>query len=451
MTHASGSPNGTGPTGARANGGRPQELTAETRYRLLLEISHRTRGTLDLDRILDHLLDSLAEHVAFDAAGVFVLRQAVGTARNASLGDMIAGVTWRGFADRSPRSDPMLRDGKGIVGEVILCGKAIVADDVRCDPRYVVGRQGTRSEIAVPILREGRVIGALNLESDRLAAYGEHSLEVMRFYADAAAIAVEQALLHQELLAARHVEEQLRMGQEVQARLLSTVPPTLPGYDIAARCIPCSRVGGDYFDFIPLPDGRLTLAVADVAGHGIPAALLMSALRALVRTHVRFGASLVQLAKTLNRQVPESMAGAAFVTACIGTLSPDEGLFSYVNCGHTPPLLVRADGSVETLTAGGPLLGVMEDARFGAGRVALEPGDMLVLATDGIVEVHDRGDHWFDAARLSSLLPELRAFSPDRIIHEIVRAAQECSATTEFEDDVTLMVVKRNERPRGGS
>jgi serine phosphatase RsbU (regulator of sigma subunit) len=235
----------------------------------------------------------------------------------------------------------------------------------------------------------------------------------------------------------------MRIAQEVQARLLPATFPRIPGYDLAGSSIPCSRVGGDYFDFIPRPDGDLHLAVGDVAGHGIPAALLMSALRALVRTHVRFGASLVQLAKTLNRQVPESMAGAAFVTAFVGALSPETGTLSYVNCGHAPPLLVRANGMVESLEAGGPLLGVMEDARFEVGRVELAPGDVLALHTDGLVEVHDGSGRWHDTHRLSTLVSQLRSCRADDMVHRIVGAAREFAGAMDFEDDVTLVIVKR--------
>lgn len=430
-------------TRCAATGTGSQELTAETRYRLLLEIAQRIRGTLDLERILNLLLDNLSEHVAFDAAGIFVLRQAIAHSRVDSLGEMIAGVTWRGFAPRSARTDPLLRDGQGIVGQVIRTGTPIVAPDIRTDPHYVEGRPGTLSEIAVPILRDGAVIGALNLESDHLAAFDARSLEVLRFYAEATAIAVEKALLHEELLESRRLETQLRIAQEVQSRLLPASPPHLPGYALAGRSIPSSRVGGDYFDFIPRADGRLTVAVADVAGHGVPAALLMAALRVLTRTHVAFGASLVRLARTLNRQVPESMAGAAFVTGLIGTLSPDDGTFSYVNCGHNPPLLARADGTVERLETGGPLLGVIEDARFTAGRVVLEPGDTLLLHTDGIVEVRDGRGRWFDPGTLPALVARHRHRTPDELIGEIVGAVREYMGAVEFEDDVTLVVARR--------
>src|SRR5262245_66091970 len=122
-----GSPSGTA---------RRSELTAETRYRLLLEISHRTRGTLDLERILNLLLDSLAEHLSFDAAGIFVLRQAIARSRVASLGERIAGVTWRGFEPRSARNDPLLRGGRGIVGHVIENGEQGVGRDSQAGPYY---------------------------------------------------------------------------------------------------------------------------------------------------------------------------------------------------------------------------------------------------------------------------------------------------------------------------
>ena len=134
-------------------------LTSDTRYRLLLEVFHSTRGTLDLHETLDRLLDALQLLVPFDAAGIFVLREEVQPARSGALGEQIAGVSWRGFPPRSPLTDPMLREGKGIVGHVIRTGEVVCATDVRLDPRYIQGREATRSEVAVPIQLDGRTIG----------------------------------------------------------------------------------------------------------------------------------------------------------------------------------------------------------------------------------------------------------------------------------------------------
>jgi len=199
-------------------------LTPEARCRLLLDIFRTTRGTLDLRETLDRLLDGLRTLVPYDAGGIFVLREAFSRRPAGTLGHQIAGVSWRGFTPRSPNMDPMLREGKGLVGHVIHTGETVCAPDVRLDPRYIQGRAETRSEVAVPIQLDGRTIGALNLESDRLATFDLHCVEVLRFFAEAAAIAVEKAMLHQRLVEAGRIERELTTAQQVQERLLPSTP-----------------------------------------------------------------------------------------------------------------------------------------------------------------------------------------------------------------------------------
>ena len=148
---------------------------------------------------------------------------------------------------------------------------------MQLDPRYVVGRQRTRSEIAVPIIRNDRAIGALNLESDQLSAYDESDLEVLQFFADATAIAIEKAMLHRQILEKELIDKQLQLARDVQFQLFPGEPPRIPGYDIAGICIPSEEIGGDYFDFIKLPNRRLGITVADISGHGIAPALVMTA------------------------------------------------------------------------------------------------------------------------------------------------------------------------------
>src|SRR5262249_14968140 len=195
---------------------------------------HSTRGTLDLHETLDRLLDGVQLLVPYDAAGIFVLREEVSPARSGALGEQIAGVSWRGFPPRSPLTDPMLREGKGIVGHVIRSGEAVCAPDVRLAPWYIPGREATLSEVAVPIQLDGRTIGALNLESDRPAAFHAGDVEVLRFFAEATGIAVEKAMLHQRLIAAGDLERQFRTAQQVQERLLPATLPHAPGHGPAA-------------------------------------------------------------------------------------------------------------------------------------------------------------------------------------------------------------------------
>ncbi len=419
------------------------ELTLEQKYNLLSQISSEIRSTLDLNEILNRLLDMLARVIHYDAAGIFVLNQDLVHSRLQQPKELIASVVWRGFPERPPQTDPMLSTGEGIIGHVIKSGEFVVAPDVRQDPRYVVGRQATLSEIAVPILRNNRPIGALNLESDSLNAYGAEDLEVLQFFSDAAAISIERGMLHRQILENERFEGQLRVAQEIQRRLLPQKPPRLEGYEIAGVCIPTFAVGGDYYDFIPLPDNKLGLVVADVSGDGVPAALIMTAFRALLRTHVRGEPGVIRVARWMNEQLPDFTGHVDFVTAVYGVLDLDNGRFRYTNCGHNQPLLLSPAGNITILDKGGPLLSIIEDAHYEAGEVTLQAGDLLLLYTDGVVEAVNPEDEEFRTERLLQILQKVGNMSVSAIIGEIVHAVQSFSTLEGFRDDLTMVAVRR--------
>lgn len=428
---------------ARPGSNGHHELTAEARCRLLLEISHSVRGTLNLRETLDRLLEGLQSLLPYDAGGIFVLREEVAGPRFGSLGEWIAGVSWRGFTPRSPFTDPMLREGRGIVGHVIHSGDSVCAPDVRRDARYIQGREETLSEVAVPIRLDGRTIGALNLESDRLGAFEECDVEMLRFFAEATAIAVEKAMLHERLLESERLERQMGLAQQVQERLLPLAAPEVPGHQFAGLCMPCARVGGDYFDYVPLDGGRLGLVIADVSGHDLPAALVMSAFRALVRTHLRSGDPLDGVARALNRELPDATTGNTFVTALLAVLDPSRGRIGYVNCGHHPPLHDRAGAPPAWLECGGPLLGPLADAEYETGEIAFTPGDQVVMFTDGIAEARNPEGVYFGADRLADLVAASRRLPSRDLVERIVFEARGFAGTADFDDDVTLMVVRR--------
>ncbi len=419
------------------------KLTSETKYQLLLQISHKVRDTLDLDVILNHLLDSVRMVVDYQAGGIFVLNTALVYPRAERPTNLIAGVARRGFDPNPSGTDPMLTFGQGIVGHVIHTGECVVVPDVSQDARYVVGREATRSEIAVPIVRSDQTIGALNLESDHLDAFDESDVEVLRFFADAAAISIEKGMLHRQLVDQKRVEEQLHIAHDMQQRLLPAHSPDVPGYDIAGICLPTHEVGGDYYDYIDLADGMLGLVVADVSGEGIPAALVMTAFRALIRTQARSRWSPADIAQLVNRILPEFTGQANFVTAIYGILNPVEDKFRYANCGHNPPLVLRANGEIELLDRTGPLLGVIPQAHYSTEEVLLAPGDRLVLYTDGIVEAANQDGQIFGTERLTHL-PALKLSNPaEKLITAIIQATNEFSGLESFEDDVAIVVVRR--------
>ncbi len=420
-------------------------LDAETKYRLLARISHEICDTLDLNEILNHLLDMVNSVMEYDAAGIFVLSEDFFEPQGRRMKTLIDGIVLRGFDLLPRRIDPMVSEGKGIVGHVIRTGECVVASDVRADSRYVQGRKETLSEIAVPIVRDERAIGALNLESDTIGAYSDGNLEILRFFADAAAISIDKAMLHRQILEKKRIEDQLNVAHQVQSRLLPENPLEVPGYDIVGTSISAfGEIGGDYFDYLQLPNGRIGIVVADVSGHGIPAALIMSAFRALLRTQAQRESEPDLIAKALTRLLPEFIGEEHYVTSVYGVLDPMNGRFNYINCGHKAPMLFRADGRIEQLKIGGPVLsGALADAAYHVFEIDLARGDMLVIYTDGVVEIEDGEDGEFGDERLKMLLQRSLDLPVSEIIRTLIKTTQEFSGSENYHDDFTLVIVRR--------
>lgn len=411
------------------------------KYQLLLEISQQISRTLDLQDVVDHLLSAVKAVVDYDAAGIFVLHRDVpfGIGPTANL---IAAMASVGFPRIAEGNDPMLRSGKGIVGYVIRTGEPVIAADVSRDTRYIEGRPDTRSEIAVPIISNAAVIGALNLESDRLNAFSAADAELLEAFAVAAAISIEKAVLHRQVLEKHRIEQQLKIARDVQVSLLPASPPRMADYDIAGLNLPTWDIGGDYFDYLPLADGRLGVVIADVSGKGVPAALLMATFRAALRTEVRKDRPISAIVADVHQTLLESMDTSRFVTAVYGILDPRDATFTYLNCGHNPPLLLRADGRQEWLPTDRRAVGMFGAEVVGSSVVAFGPGDALLLYTDGVVEATNEHLAEFGQARLAQALSTHATQPADEIIGALVAATRAHAGREHYDDDFTLMVVK---------
>ena len=419
-----------------------KKLTSQRKYQLLLQISQQTRDTFDLDQILNILLDEVKLLVDYDAAGIFVLNRTVLPPRLQQPRQVVAGVVLRNYYLEEHRNR-MMRYGEGLVGYAIRTGECVMIPDVRKDSRYVVGRQSTRSEVDVPLFLGDRPIGALNLESDRVAAFDKRDLKILRFFADAAAITIDKAMQHQNLLEMEQIEAQLKTARAVQAHLLPTSAPQIPGYDIAGLYLPTYEVGGDYFDFIPLPGNQLGLAVADVSGDGLPAALVMSAFRALLRTLAGSELTPAQIAEKINRMLPDFSGRDDFVTSFYGLFEPGAGQLTYVNCGHNPPVHLHRTGEADMLKRSGPALGMFTGSRFETHQLTLSHGDLLLLYTDGLVEARNPAGEFFETGRLEALLRQNATLPAADLIQAIVQEARQYIGYEVFLDDVALVVVKR--------
>lgn len=419
-----------------------QSPNAPERYELLLEMSQRISRTFELPEILHHLLEVVRQVVPYDAAGVFVLSRSLkmpGQQPDRS----IAAMAVVGFELDPNREDPMLRSGKGIIGHVIRTGAPLVAPDVRLDPYYVAGRLATLSEVAVPITFNGTVVGALNLESDATAAYSEADARELTVFATAAALSIEKAVLHHQVLEKQHLDHHMGLAREVQASLLPSTSPPLPGYDVAAINIPTMEIGGDYFDYLPLPEGRVGLVVADVSGKGVAAALIMATFRAALRMELQRERAIAQVMDDVNRLLLDSIDPSRYVTAVFGLLDGDSGEFEYVNCGHNPPMLLDVEGGCTLLDKGRPALGMPVSGSQETGRVRIRPGDLLAIYTDGVVEACAPDGSEFGPARLESLLRRSAAASCNAIVRTVVSETLGYAGRSSFEDDFTLMLLRR--------
>ncbi len=418
-------------------------LVPDVRCSLLTSILRAISSSSVLDDVLYQLLDTVQTVVPYDAAGLFILSKTVSPVHAPFGSHLIAGMAVRGFRARPREDDRMLKSGEGIVGRVIREGTTVVVPDVGRDPDYIEGRATTRSEIAVPVRVGGRVIGALNLESDRPRNYSGTDAEVLEFIADAAALSIERALLNKEILEKKKLDSELEIARAVQTSLLAAEIPTLPGYEIAGLNIPAIQVGGDYYDYIPLAGAKLALAIADVAGKGVGAALVMASLRAALRTQLLHDPDVPDAMVAVNAFLVDFLKENEFVTVFCASLDSESGRLAYVNGGHNPPLLLRANGQTELLAQGGTILGFSRDTRYEEGETHLDPGDLLVLYTDGVAEAHNAAGEDFGLERLERALRDGVSTTVAGLIQEVVRSTRTFTGSSHFADDFTLVLLRR--------
>jgi phosphoserine phosphatase RsbU/P len=237
-----------------------------------------------------------------------------------------------------------------------------------------------------------------------------------------------------------HEQRELQEALRIQRKLLPASMPQVDGLEIATSWQPASGVGGDCFDAVPFGSARLAVSIADVVGKGIPAALLMSNLQATVRAFANDAALPSELCQQVNRVLCGNIAEGRFISFFYCVVDTEEGVLTYANAGHYPPILVRACGEVERLAAGGPVLGVFPDGSYEQGQVAIRTGDRLVLYTDGITEAQDHSDEQFGEERLEAVIAANRGCSAPALQARVSDAVA-AFTSGHFQDDATLIVM----------
>jgi HAMP domain-containing protein len=245
-----------------------------------------------------------------------------------------------------------------------------------------------------------------------------------------------------------HMESELQTARKIQEKLLPHDMPQLPGFEIAGASLPSREVGGDYFDFLDLEGGRLGIAIADVSGKGIPAALLMANLQASLHAQVLEERNVAHVAARINNLLVQSTDSNMFVTFFYGLLDRNLSTFTSVNAGHNPPILLRSEGQIERLEKGGLILGFLQDQKFEQETTSLQPGDIMVLYTDGITESIDPDpetpdDKLFGEERLIKIVRWSADLAAREIQGAVLQAVTAHTQNTPQNDDITLVVIKR--------
>ena len=398
---------------------------------ILLESSRLLMSSLDLDEVLDAIMDSLQKAVPYNAAGIFLVNSDGEVERIVDRGyDLEGGSYLEGKA------------GKGLVGWVASTGKPLVIDDVSKDPRYEKARAATRSEMVVPITAGDRLVGVFNVERDILSGFFEADLDLVHAFAQHAGVAIERARMHAASMEQRRIKAELQTARNIQKTFQPGGDPIIPGVDVAGVNIPSEEVGGDYYDFIDIVEGQTGIAIADVSGKGIPAALIMASFRASLIAEIRNNYALRVIMEKVNRLLCERNNESRFVTGIYGVLDTRNRVLTFCNAGHNPGILRRADGTIFLLKEGGTALGIFKDAKYEERAVSLVPGDLLVFYTDGVTEAIGTDGSMFEIDRLIDLLHSM-ALRPARDIVVAVREAiRDFADPNAPDDDITMVVIR---------
>lgn len=337
--------------------------------------------------------------------------------------------------------------GQGLVGACISEDKVLLINNAASESRLlreVDSHSGYHTEqvLCVPMHTEGKVIGALQL-LNKASGFTEADAGLLGLLAHFAASAIESERLRQEANSAKLVKLEVSLAREVQARLLPQSPPELDGMECVGFCRPAHSIGGDYYDLLPLPDGRFAITLGDVSGKGVPAAVMMASIQTLLRSLLMHDIkSLPIVVADLNHTLYLSSTNERYSTLFCGVLSADRRQFFYVNAGHVPPFLVHSDGKVDRLQGGGVPVGMMPEWDYVQMNVAFEPGDTLVVVSDGIPESrNDEGEFW-EEEEVERTLLGLRTNPLSQLPAVLCAEADRFAAGAEQYDDMTIVALR---------
>ena len=404
---------------------------------ILNDIATAMSSTLSLDKIMELIVNKCVKHVHVEQVAIMLLDD---EKHEEPLHTMVRG------ADSKAGILPYRLDAQ-VTGWMLKNQKPLIANDLVNDDRFQISRVDDlhiHSLLSVPLRLQGKLIGILNVFNKQTAeGFTPVDQKLLSIIATQSAHTIENARLYEEEQNLIHMREEMRLAHSIQLKLMPKSAPQIAGYEIAGKNIPAQDVGGDYFDFIPMEDAKLAFCLGDISGKGIPAALLMANLQATIRAQTLMGLSAQKCVEAANILLYRSTDVNKFATFFYAILDPLNHEFTYCNAGHNPIFKFAADGTYERLQTGGTVLGIVENLPYADEKISFNPGDVLVLYSDGVSEATNAADEDFDEPRLIKLVENERRRNPGEIIDALVQAVNSFSGDTPQDDDITAVVIKR--------
>lgn len=413
---------------------REYSATLET----LAEIGREVAALLPLDELLERLASLTRRLIDYRTFGILLLDEATGEL------EMKLGVR---YGDKVTLS--RIRLGEGLVGYAALHKEAVLVGDVTADPRYLKVVEEARSELVIPLMLKDRVIGVFDLESPEYHAFNKHHVEILTLLASQAAVAIENARLYEQIRANElRLEREVTFAQRVQAALLPTeLPKRMKGVDVAARFAPARELGGDLYDFLSPEPHSLVVAVGDVSGKGVPAALYSAFASELVRSRTyrrRYVPQKIGPASVLtvmNTILHERQLEEYYCTLCYASFELKHRSVTIANSGLPYP--IRASGDIcRQIELPGVPLGSFSGSTYDEVMFETHPGDVFVFCTDGVSEAMNGRGEEFGSTRLLDVVAGVRHQSARQIVDAIFSAVQDFRGDTPPNDDTTAVAVR---------
>ncbi len=408
--------------------------------RIVHDLGELISGPLELQEMLDRTVQRVESVMSVKACAIRILDE--------STGELVIKAV-HNLSDEYLQKGPVLVKDNAI--DSAAChGEVVYIADAPNDPRIRYPqnalREGIVSGLCAPMSYRGQSIGVIRVYTDKLYEFNEGERALLKSIGTQTAAAIINSRLHEDRAKSALIERQVTIAGKIQRRMLPALLPRHPSLQFGCVYDPTLLLGGDFYDFIELGEGRMGVCIADVVGKGLPAAMMMASIRSALRAYATDNADIGRVMQMVNEHMVRDTLPSEFVTLVYGVFSADGQVLSYSNAGHPPPVVLRGDNFIN-LDSGGTVIGILSNETFDVDAFQLKPNDLVVMTTDGVTEAMGFDGQCFGPDRLLKSIWRHRELGAQQLAHQILWDVRRFVGLAEQSDDITIVVAKA--RPNG--